>query len=84
MIWDLLSLLKVENKEEIVKILLDADADPNAITVDERGPLLKPPLGEYFNSSEAPNCEIIRLLLKYGARIIIKVGLQWVYRQKQN
>ncbi|CAG2123053.1 unnamed protein product, partial [Medioppia subpectinata] len=36
---------KVENKVEIVKILLDADADPNAITVDERGPLLKPPLG---------------------------------------
>ncbi|XP_054163156.1 ankyrin-1-like [Oppia nitens] len=66
---------KVENKEEIVKILLEADADPNAITVDERGPLLKPPMGEYFNSSETPNCEIIRLLLKYGARIIIKAQI---------
>ena len=69
---------------EIVQILLDADADPNAITTDERGPLLKPPLGEYFNSSEAPNCELIRLLLKYGARIIIKVSLSHILKDLFN
>ena len=55
-------------------MLLERGADPNAITFDERGPLLKPPLGEYFNSSESPSGEVVRLLLQYGARIIIKVN----------
>lgn len=52
---------------------MDADADPNAITVDDRGPLLKPPIGEYFNSADPPCCDVVRLLLRYGARIVIKV-----------
>ena len=54
-------------------LLLDRGANPNGITLDERGPLLKPPLGEYFNSCEKPDPELVLLLLKYGARILLKV-----------
>ncbi|RWS07427.1 Ankyrin repeat domain-containing protein 50-like protein [Dinothrombium tinctorium] len=63
---------KIDNKNDIVHILLERGADPNAITLDSRGPLLKPPLGEYFNSNENVDPNLVRLLLKYGARIIIK------------
>ncbi|KAH9402955.1 hypothetical protein TYRP_015719, partial [Tyrophagus putrescentiae] len=63
---------KTPNKAELVDLLLDAGADPNAITTDNRGPLLKPPIGEYFNATEQPRADIVRKLLKYGAQIVIK------------
>lgn len=84
---------KIENRYAIVHLLLDRGADPNGITFDDRGPLLKPPLGEYFNSSSStsstggsssslpyleatdPDPRIIRLLLQYGARVIIKAQM---------
>jgi len=66
---------KVENRRDIVALLLDRGADPNGITFDERGPLLKPPLGEYFNANEEPDSDIIRLLLRYGARVIVKAQI---------
>jgi len=66
---------KIENRKEILIFLLESGADPNAITLDERGPLLKPPLGEYFNSIEKSDPEIVRLLLRYGARIIMKAQM---------
>lgn len=56
----------------MVDLLLEAGADPNAITTDARGPLLKPPIGEYFNATEQPEAAIIRKLLKYGAQIVVK------------
>ncbi|RWS27636.1 Ankyrin repeat domain-containing protein 50-like protein [Leptotrombidium deliense] len=43
---------KVDNRKAIIKELLERGADPNAITLDARGPLLKPPLGEYFNATD--------------------------------
>lgn len=44
--------------------------------MDEHRPWLKPPLGEYFNNSEEPEIEIVRLLLKYNARVITTAGVQ--------
>lgn len=67
---------KVENKKEITRLLLDSGADPNAITLSEQGPLLKPPMGEYFNSVDNPEVPLLRLLLRYGARVVVKPQLQ--------
>lgn len=58
---------------EIATLLLDRGANPNGITFDERGPLLKPPLGEYFNANDDPDPALVKLLLKYGARVVLKV-----------
>lgn len=69
-----LAFAQTPNKSELIDLLLEAGADPNAITTDSRGPLLKPPIGEYFNASHRPQIAIVRKLLKYGARVIIKVG----------
>lgn len=57
---------------DIIKLLLDCGADPNAVSVCDDGPLIKPPIGEYFNSCDYPTVDIVRLLLCYGARIVIK------------
>lgn len=67
---------KVENRMELVQILLEHGADPNVITMSDNGPLLKPPLGEYFNSVEIPDLEVVQLLLRYGAKVILKAQLQ--------
>ncbi|XP_076312717.1 ankyrin repeat and SOCS box protein 15-like [Tachypleus tridentatus] len=67
---------KIDNKEEIVQILLDCGANPNAITLGEHGPLVKPPIGEYIQAYEQPNIDLIRLLLRYGAKILLKTQLQ--------
>ena len=69
----LCSQVQIGNRFSITSLLLDRGADPNAITTDERGPLLKPPLGEFLNSVDDPEPEIIELLLRYGARVILKV-----------
>lgn len=63
---------KVDNKVDIIKLLLECGADPNAVSVSPDGPLIKPPVGEYFNSCEQPTVDIVRLLLCYGARVVIK------------
>ncbi|KAG8183957.1 hypothetical protein JTE90_005188 [Oedothorax gibbosus] len=63
---------KVDNKVEIIQMLLDCGADPNTVSVCDDGPLIKPPIGEYFNSCDHPTVDVVRLLLCYGARIVIK------------
>ena len=66
-----------ENSKEIVQLLLENGADPNFITYTEEGkPFLKPPIGEYFLSTDEfrghrPREDIIRLLLKYGAKVVM-------------
>ena len=67
---------QIEDRFSIACILLDRGADPNAITMDERGPLLKPPLGEYINAVDDPHLDVILLLLRYGARVVLKVCRQ--------
>ena len=56
--------------------LLENGADPNLITMDSQKPCLKPPLGEYFNSCEEMDIEIVRLLLKYNSRVVITAQVQ--------
>ncbi|XP_054715411.1 ankyrin-3-like [Uloborus diversus] len=71
---------KVDNKVDIIRMLLECGADPNAVSVsgspeltDDSAPsLLRPPIGEYFNSCDRPAVDVVRLLLCYGARVVIK------------
>ncbi|GFQ83319.1 ankyrin-1 [Trichonephila clavata] len=63
---------KVDNKVDIIKLLLDCGADPNAVSVCDDGPLIKPPIGEYFNSCDHPTEDIVQLLLYYGAKVVLK------------
>ncbi|XP_022644387.1 tankyrase-1-like isoform X2 [Varroa jacobsoni] len=71
-----------ENSKEIVQLLLDHGADPNFITyTDDDKPFLKPPIGEYFLSTDSfrghvPREDIIRILLKYGAKIVMTLQTQ--------
>ncbi|KAG8181421.1 hypothetical protein JTE90_018888 [Oedothorax gibbosus] len=63
---------KVANQLEIVAKLLKRGANPNAITVMDDRPVLKPPIGEYLQSCEHPRLDVIRLMLRYGARIVLQ------------
>lgn len=55
---------KIDNQADIVKILLEEGANPNAITLADGKPVLKTPIGEYIQSSEHPNPDIVRMLLR--------------------
>ena len=61
---------------EILETLLEHGANPNLITVDQRGPLLKPPIGEYLNNMKQLQLLVIRALLKYNARVIVTAQVQ--------
>ncbi|GFR25873.1 uncharacterized protein TNCT_13161 [Trichonephila clavata] len=64
---------KINNQLEIVHTLLRRGANPNAITLDDNKPVLKPPIGEYLQSCEHPRLDIVKLLLRYGARIVLEI-----------
>ncbi|KAM3955120.1 nuclear factor NF-kappa-B p105 subunit [Aphomia sociella] len=60
-------------RKEIVKILLESGADPNLkVYNDEDATQLRPALAEYLASNTEPSAEIVALLLRYGARVIMK------------
>lgn len=63
----------ITNRKEIVKILLESGADPNLkVYNDEDATQLRPALAEYLASNVEPSAEIVTLLLRYGARVIMK------------
>lgn len=53
-------------------MLLERGADPNLVIRSDEGPALRPVLAEYVASNENPSVEVVALLLKYGARVVIK------------
>lgn len=62
----------VDNRLEILTMLLDHGANPNQYTVSDTGPMLKPPLGEYISFNVKPELKVVELLLKYGATVVLK------------
>ncbi|XP_063898666.1 ankyrin-3 isoform X2 [Helicoverpa armigera] len=63
----------ITNRKEIVQILLESGADPNLkVYNDEDATQLRPALAEYLASNTEPSAEIVALLLRYGARVIMK------------
>ncbi|XP_028135453.1 serine/threonine-protein phosphatase 6 regulatory ankyrin repeat subunit C-like isoform X1 [Diabrotica virgifera virgifera] len=65
----------IPNRFEIMTMLLEAGADPNLkVYSDEfdRNSQLRPVLVEYLASNERPSVEVVHLLLRYGARVVMK------------
>ncbi|KRT80502.1 Ankyrin repeat-containing protein, partial [Oryctes borbonicus] len=65
----------IPNRYEILQMLLREGADPNLKVYNDimdRNSQLRPVLVEYIASNENPNLAVINLLLKYGARVIMK------------
>lgn len=92
---------RIENKREIVRILLDNGANPNSSTTSNRN--TGPPLHDYLNAvrhcgagaghiqrssapGSSPSCsansqkefdlDMVRMLLMYGARVVLKTASQ--------
>ncbi|XP_076278205.1 ankyrin repeat and SOCS box protein 16 isoform X3 [Lasioglossum baleicum] len=62
----------IPNRLEILSMLLERGADPNLVIRSDEGPALRPVLAEYVASNENASVEVVALLLKYGARVVIK------------
>jgi len=53
-------------------MLLEAGADPNLVVISDDGMPLKTPLGEYLSCNTELDRTVIRLFLKFGAKIVLK------------
>ncbi|KAI4500791.1 hypothetical protein M0802_004002 [Mischocyttarus mexicanus] len=62
----------IPNRLQILQMLLERGADPNLVIRSDEGFSLRPVLAEYVASNENPSVEVVALLLKYGARVVIK------------
>ncbi|CAG9861703.1 unnamed protein product [Phyllotreta striolata] len=65
----------IPNRFEILTMLLESGADPNLkVFSDEfdRNSQLRPVLVEYLASNERPSLPVVHLLLRYGARVVMK------------
>ncbi|KAH1011595.1 hypothetical protein HUJ04_000928 [Dendroctonus ponderosae] len=65
----------IPNRSDILKMLLQAGADPNLkVFTDEydHSSQLRPVLVEYIASNECPSFAVINMLIKYGSRVVMK------------
>lgn len=65
----------IPNRYEILQMLLEQGADPNLKVYNDeldRTSQLRPVLVEYIASNEQPSLAVVNLLLKYGARVVMK------------
>ncbi|XP_004930731.1 ankyrin-3-like [Bombyx mandarina] len=63
----------IDNRKEIVKILLESGADPNLkVYSPEDAAQLRPALAEYLASNVRPHRDLVAMLLAHGARVIMK------------
>lgn len=65
---------KILHRVEIMKMLLSYGADPNLRVYGEMGSnaTLRPPLAELLISNDNVTLEEVKLLLKHGARVVMK------------
>lgn len=65
----------IPNRYEILQMLLEKGADPNLKVYNDendRTSQLRPVLVEYIASNENPSLAVVNLLIKYGARVVMK------------
>lgn len=59
----------VPNRVELMSLLLSAGANPNLVIDSDEGPPLRPVLAEYVGSNDQPSPVIVKLLLRFGAKV---------------
>ncbi|CAL8079096.1 unnamed protein product [Orchesella dallaii] len=62
----------IVNRLTIMKLLLDHGADPNKVVISDDGMPLKSVLGEYLSSNTELENEVIKTLMRYGAKVVFK------------
>lgn len=62
----------IPNRMDLLQILLSNGADPNQVIDSDGGPPLRPVLAEYIASNEEPCPGIVHLLLRHGAKVVMK------------
>lgn len=63
---------KIANRLEVLELLLSRGANPNIIVAGLDGSPILPPLGDYLAASDDHDADVINLLLRYGAEVIMK------------
>lgn len=63
----------VPNRIELMTLLLSSGADPNLVIDSDEGPPLRPVLAEYIASIDQPSAVIVKLLLRFGAKVSLQV-----------
>lgn len=61
----------VPNRLELLSLLLSAGANPNLVIESDEGPPLRPVLAEYIASNDQPSPVVVKLLLRFGAKVIL-------------
>ncbi|KAK7791171.1 hypothetical protein R5R35_005380 [Gryllus longicercus] len=62
----------IPNRMELLHLLLSNGADPNLVIESDEGPPLRPVLAEYIASNEEPCPAVVNMLLRYGAKVVMK------------
>lgn len=62
----------IPNRLELLHMLLSSGADPNLVIESDEGPPLRPVLAEYIASNEELCPAVVHLLLRWGARVVMK------------
>lgn len=62
----------IPNRMELLQLLLAHGADPNVVIDSDEGTPLRPVLAEYIASNEKPCPAILNMLLRYGAKVVMK------------
>ncbi|XP_076065022.1 uncharacterized protein LOC143039048 isoform X2 [Oratosquilla oratoria] len=62
----------IPNRLDVIKLLLEKGANPNHVVTGEDGSPLRPALGEYLTSNDSPDVQVVNILLKYGAKVVMQ------------
>ncbi|KAJ1353175.1 hypothetical protein KIN20_009748 [Parelaphostrongylus tenuis] len=74
----------LEHQYEILRLLLEAGANPNIQHRFDDGSQLKSPFVEYFRSRDVIDPQVVRLLLSYGARVVMRSPVSDMRGQLRN
>ncbi|KHJ95169.1 ankyrin repeat protein [Oesophagostomum dentatum] len=74
----------LEHQYEILRLLLEAGADPNMQHRFPDGSQLKSPFVEYFRSRDVVDSRVVHLLLAYGGKVVMRSPISDTRGQLRN